>query len=101
VSGRLLRQPQIDFHLPTPTIRDGADDTEVLAIAAELGRVSVTHDVKTMTAHFRAFVSTHVCPGLIVVPKRTSIGTAIEELLLIWEASDARELINQEWHVPL
>jgi hypothetical protein len=101
VSGLLLREPQIDFRLPTRTIRDGARDPEVLAIGAELGRVVVTHDIRTMTAHFRRFLNARFSPGLIMVPQEMPIGAAIEELLLIWEASDAEELINQEWRIPL
>lgn len=101
VSGLLLREPQIDFQLPTQSIRDGAEDPEVLAIGAELGRVLVTHDIRTMTAHFRRFLDARFSPGLIVVPQEMAIGAAIEELLLIWEASDAGELINREWHIPL
>ncbi len=101
VSGLLLREPQIDFQLPTQSIRDGADDPEVLAIGAELGRVLVTHDIRTMSAHFQRFVTARVCPGLILVPQDLAIGAAIEDLLLIWEASEADELVNQEWHLPL
>jgi hypothetical protein len=41
VPGLLLRELQIDFRLPPPSIRDGARDPEVLAIGAEPGRVVV------------------------------------------------------------
>jgi hypothetical protein len=44
-------------------IADGMSDPEVLACAASLGRILVTHDVRTMPKHFGNFVSSNVCPG--------------------------------------
>jgi hypothetical protein len=54
-----------------------------------------------MTPHFRRFLNARLPPGLILVPQEMPGGAAIEELLLIREASDAEELINQEWRIPL
>lgn len=62
---------------------DGASDPEVLAIAATAGRVVVSRDVATMPGHFTQFVKTHESPGLILIPWRRSIGSAIEALLLV------------------
>ncbi len=69
----------------------GLPDTEVLAIAAAVGRILVSHDRRTMPAHFAQFLSTRSSPGLIVVDQGLDIGRAIEELLLIWEATDITE----------
>jgi hypothetical protein len=42
-----------------------------------------------------------IVAGLILVPKRMAIGHAIEDLLLIWRASEAEEWINQMQRLPL
>ena len=78
------------------------DDPEVLALAAEQHRVLVSHDVGTMPAHFRAFRNAEKhSTGVFLVPQSLDVGTAIEELLLIWLASEASEWENRlEW-LPL
>ena len=40
-------------------------------------------------------------PGLLIVSQQTSILVAIEELLLIWTASEAEEWINRTCFIPL
>jgi hypothetical protein len=53
VAGVLRRAPEVDFELPQAIIPEGVKDPEVLAVAASLGRVLVTHDVRTMPPAFR------------------------------------------------
>jgi hypothetical protein len=55
-----------------------------------------------MPAHFSAFRSAgQRSSGVFLVPQSLHIGTAIEELLLIWQASEASEWENRlEW-LPL
>ena len=101
VAGLLLREPQIDFELPQNVIPEKMGDPQVLELGAARGRVIVTHDVRTMPSHFRAFVADKPCPGLILVPKAMAIGDAIEELQMIWHASEAEEWINQMRRLPL
>ncbi len=101
VTGLLLREPQIDFGLPQNLIPTGAKDPEVLELGAALGRVVVTHDVRTMPAHFHMFVNGQACAGVILVPTRMAIGDAIEDLLLIWHVSKTEEWINQMRRLPL
>jgi hypothetical protein len=77
-------------------------DPEVLALAAGQKRVLVSHDVGTMPAHFRAFrnAGKHSA-GVFLIPQTLDVGTAIEELLLVWIASEAMEWENRlEW-LPL
>jgi hypothetical protein len=70
---------------------EGLDDPVVLALAAEEGRVPVSHDVNTMEYHFQAFIEKQKSPGIILIPqKRVSIGEAIDGLILLWEVLDAR-----------
>ncbi len=101
VAGLLRRQPEIDFELPQGIIPEGMGDPGVLAVAASLGRVLVTHDVRTTPRHFEDFVRNKECRGLILVPSGLPIGRAIQELLLIWELSEAEEWINRMRRLPL
>jgi hypothetical protein len=74
-------------------------DTEVLAMAAAQNRVLVSHDVDTMLGHmlghFRTFTTAgNESSGVFLVPQTLSIGTAIDELLLVWLASEGPEWMN-------
>ena len=75
-------------------------DPEVLALAAGQQRVLVSHD--TMPAHFRKFRDGRKSSaGVFLVPQSLDVGTEIEELILIWSASEALEWENRlEW-LPL
>jgi hypothetical protein len=55
-----------------------------------------------MLAHFHRFRNEgKYSPGVLLVPQSLDVGTAIEELLLIWLASGASEWDNRlEW-LPL
>ena len=54
-----------------------------------------------MLKHFARFVEVQSSPGLIVVSQDLDIGSAIEELLLIWAASEAEEWRNAVMFVPI
>jgi hypothetical protein len=102
VIGVLRREPSLDFLTAQAAGLRGMGDPEVLALAAELQRVLVSHDVGTMPAHFRAFRSAGKhSSGVFLIPQSLDAGTAIDELLLIWLASEASEWENRlEW-LPL
>jgi predicted nuclease of predicted toxin-antitoxin system len=76
-------------------------DLEVLALAAGEDRILVTHDRRTMPRHFADLVSKRKSPGVMIVAQRVSINVAIEELLLVWAASDAEEWVNLIVDLPL
>jgi len=101
VAGLLLRETEIDFALPQGVIPDGMSDLQVLELGATLGRVIVTHDVRTMPAWFQQFVEARLCPGLILVPEKMPIRDAIEDLFTIWHVSEAEEWVNQMRRLPL
>jgi predicted nuclease of predicted toxin-antitoxin system len=42
------RNPEVDFEVSQGVLPEGTRDPEVLAFAAEQGRVLVSHDVNTM-----------------------------------------------------
>ena len=102
VSGVLRREPSADFLTAQVAGLRGMNDPEVLALAAGGQRVLVSHDVGTMPAHFRAFKDTgnHSC-GVFLIPQSLDVGTAIDELLLIWLASEASEWNGRLVWLPL
>jgi hypothetical protein len=102
VSGVLRRDPSLDFLTAQAAGLRGMSDPEVLALAAERQRVLVSHDVGTMPVHFQSFrnAGKH-SSGVFLIPQSLDVGTAIDELLLIWLASEASEWENRlEW-LPL
>jgi len=54
-----------------------------------------------MPAHFARFLDGRSSPGLIIVPQDLDIGLAIENLLLVWAASDAEEWTDKVGFLPL
>jgi len=101
VRGLKRQQPEIDFQTGGQGGLEGLGDPAVLAIAAAAGRILVTHDRRTMPDHFWQFILDRESPGVVVVLKEVSVGVAIEELMLIWSASDAEEWRNRLVWVPL
>lgn len=79
-----------------------ADDSAILARAAEQGLLVVSHDVRTMTAHATARLQAkEPMAGLLVIPQTYPVGQAIEELLLIAEVSTGEEWQGQIIFLPL
>ncbi len=101
VSGLLRREPRIDFRTATAARLRGLGDPEVLTIAAEEGRILVSHDRKTLPHNFAAFIQTQTSPGVFIISQKTDLLLAIEGLLLIWAASEAKEWTNRICTVPL
>ena len=79
----------------------GLEDLEVPRIAANSGRVLVSQDRRTMPAHFARFSATAESPGVILLREAISIAMAIEELILIWNASEAEEWEGRLLWIPL
>ena len=93
------REPAIDFR--TAVDLRGVSDADVLAMAATDGRVLVTHDQRTMLHHFAHFITRQASPGLIVIPQSLPVTVAVQELILIWSATDAEEWTNRVAFAPL
>jgi Domain of unknown function (DUF5615) len=97
----LRREPSIDFLTAEMMNLAGLTDPEVLAVAAGAGRVLVSHDQKTMPRHFAEFIARTRSPGLLLVPQSFPIAAAMEDILLIWFASEAEEWVNRIRYLPL
>jgi hypothetical protein len=101
VNGLRKRIPSISIQSAQGVIPDGMPDRQVLALAVGQGRVLVSHDFKTMPGHFRVFSRERVSPGLILIPQRLPIGTAIDELQLVWECYEEPQFVNNVIFLPL
>ncbi len=101
VTGVLRREPKIDFQTALAAELEGVKDSEVLAIAAQQGRVLVSHDRRTMPLEFAEFIVNRRSAGVIIVSRKLSIEAVIEELLLIWSASIAEEWVDRIAKLPL
>jgi len=92
-------EPQIDFL--SSQIPDAASDPNVLAMAASLGRVLVSHDFKTMPGHLYRFIKLQRSPGVILIPQALSTGRAVDELRLAWLCNDLAEFQSRIIYLPL
>lgn len=94
IAGVRRHEPLIDFRTADEADLEGVADPDVLAYAAREGRILVSHDRKTMPHHFATFIATETSPGLLIISQNTDIRLAIEELIMIWAASEADEWVN-------
>lgn len=101
VRGLRRHERAVDFEDAHAAGVIGIPDPDVIHRAADLGRILVSHDCKTMPAHFGRFLDSNSSPGLIMVPQDLEIGLAIEDLLIVWEASDAEEWRDKIGFLPL
>jgi hypothetical protein len=95
VKGIKRRVPEIDFQNARDAGLEGIEDLVVLALAADEGRILVTHDRRTMPLHFAVFIASHECPGVIIVSKKASVSSVINELILIWQVADPEDFRNR------
>lgn len=103
----LRRRPTLDVARVATAGLSGAADPEVLAWAAREGRVLLTHDTATMTAHAYARVGEgQAMPGVVAVPQigapphSLSIGEAIENILIVAELGEPSDIEGQVIYVP-
>lgn len=102
VTGVLRRMPEIDFQTATEAGLQGIPDENVLEIAARENRILITHDRRTMPKHFAAFIERQTySAGVLIVSKKLEISLAIDEIILIWMASEAEEYVNLIRQLPV
>jgi predicted nuclease of predicted toxin-antitoxin system len=101
VDGCLRQERAIDFARASEAGLPGRKDPEVLTIAANLGRVLVSHDISTMPVHFEGFLRAGSrSPGVLLISQTVSIRDAIDSLVLVWSASWPSELANCIHYLP-
>ena len=101
VAGVLRRVPEIDFQTAHDAELMNLSDPEVLLRAAQEGRILVSHDRRTMPTYFGRFIENHESPGLIIISQNAELLMVIEELILIWSASEAEEYVNSIRALPI
>jgi hypothetical protein len=101
VDGVLRRESLVDFQNSEEAELSGKSDLEVLEMAASLQRLLVTHDRKTMPTAFGAFASHSQSFGVLVIPQKLNLRTAIDELLIVWALSEAEDWLNVISSIPL
>jgi predicted nuclease of predicted toxin-antitoxin system len=95
------REPAIDFASAQEAGLDEVGDPELLDRAAAEGRVLVSHDRRTMIAHFRAHLAAgKSAPGLLIVSQGALIGEAVEALVYVWALSNPADLRDQAYYLP-
>ena len=95
------REPRIDFQTAVLAGLTALGDSEVLVLAAEQGRVLVSHDQTTMPTHFARFVDTRTSAGVLIVPQHIPPVVVAEELIIIWHATEAEEWANRICYLPI
>jgi hypothetical protein len=95
------RQPAIDFQTADEAGLRGVGDLEVLAASARESRILVSHDRRTMPQHFSEFLTQQHSPGVFLLSQYLPISQAVEELLTVWEASEAEEWVDTIQALPL
>ena len=102
VRGLLRRRPDLNFVRVQDAGLSGAPDPEVLAWAAQDGRILLTHDVSTITRYAYDRVQAGLrMPGVFQIGRDVPIGAAIEDLLLLAEYSRDDEWEGQVCYLPL
>ena len=97
----MRNEPAIDFQTALAAGLASMSDGEVLALAATEGRVLVTHDRKTMPRHFSESITTEMSAGLLVVSQYLPTASVVDDLILIWLATEAEEWTNRISYLPL
>lgn len=102
VRGLLRRRPALDL-LRVPDVGlSAADDPDILAWAANDGRLVLTHDAATLIGYaYNRVAAGQSMPGIIEVRQEAAIGQSIDELLLIIDASHEGEWQGQVLYLPL
>lgn len=102
VDGVLRREPAAEFRLARDEGVADKPDPEVLEFAATHGLIVVSHDESTMTDHAADRIRAGLpMPGLLVVPQSPPVRPVIDDLVMIWSASEAEEWVDRVEFLPL
>jgi hypothetical protein len=92
-TGRL--QPAIDFQTTPAAGLHHLPDDQVLTLAAQQGRMLVSHDRRTMPGHFERFIVSHTSPGLLIVSRKLPLGRVAEWRYLLCQRANQRNTSRQ------
>jgi hypothetical protein len=102
VRGLLRRKPELDIVRVQDLVIAGGDDNIVLAWAAQSNRVLLTHDQRTIPKYvFERLQKSEAVSGVIVVKDTLPLGSVIDDILLIAEATTMADWVDQIQRLPL
>ena len=100
--GLIRRIPRLDVITALEIGMSAATDPQLLARAAQAGRIIVTHDRKTMPAHAAEIIAAgENLAGLFVVPRGLPLQRVIADLELMITCSENDEWVNVIRYLPL
>jgi Domain of unknown function (DUF5615) len=96
VRGLRRRMPEIDLLRVQDVMPPGTRDPDVLNWAAAEGRVLVTNDRNSIIglAHQRTAAG-ESAPGIIATTNRQTIGSTIDDILIVAQCMSAEEIRNR------
>lgn len=101
VRGVLHQEPAIEFLHVRDFGMQESSDSEILAFADREQYLVVSHDVNTMSAAaMNRLAAGDSCAGLFIIRQRSLIARAIDDLVIIWAASELEEWQGQIVFLP-
>lgn len=102
VRGLLWRKPSLDIVLAQKAGLEGLPDPELLEWAARHGRIVLSRDYATMRAHaYQRIEGGQPTPPVFLMRRSATIGSLVEEILIIDECSQMDEWEGQVVYLPL
>lgn len=102
VRGVLRREPTVQFLRARNLELDEFPDNEFLHAAAKAGFITISHDEKTMAGFaYDRIVRGEPMPGLFVCSQSLADAIIIEQLVMIWVASEHEEWDGRVEFLPL
>lgn len=103
---RKLRRMTLDIDVlaigDTDAPSKGTSDPDILVWIEENGYILVSENRRTIPTHIAEhFALGRRFPGVFWIRPESSINSVVEELYLIWSASDAEEYQNNTLFIPL
>jgi hypothetical protein len=96
IRGLRRRLPEIDFVRAQDALPESTPDAVVLAWAVAENRILITNDRNTMIGFaYQRVVAGQPVPGLIATTNEQSIGSAIDDILLVAEYMPEEEIRDQ------
>src|SRR5436190_2780391 len=96
IRGLRRRLPEIDLVRVQDALPEGTPDPKILAWAAAENRTLISNDRNTMVGlAYQRVAAGEAMPGLIATTNEQSIGSAIDDILLIAEYMPEEEIRDQ------
>jgi hypothetical protein len=96
IRGLSRRIPELDIRRAQDYLPEGTPDFDVLAWAAKESRVLITNDRNSLLKYaYQRVAAGQTMPGVIATTNGQSVGSAIDDILLIAELMSEDEIRDQ------